>query len=821
MKKSLFIIIALIIGFLGARADLTADWKIHMPYDQWVTSVIETPTRVYFMGRTFEQRTDLAQRAVKSNSLFYYDKAGNELVAINSRTTASGNAVACIGYNYEKKYLLVVYTDCNIDFIYDDGRIYNLRTFKMSSIPGNKAANSVNFDSGKNRAYVATSFGYLCLNDVKHEVEESRNYGIDVSSIAVCGDNIVLASDNAIYYAPSSGHRFNFSDYTRIENAPDAQIILPLQGGNFATYDSNWDTGIQIFRPDGKGYSWELLYDDPHIYCHQQVSGGFKVCGNVRLYTITGEGGITALQRPAEAWKLPSTTIDGKELWVMEARKGLRSYNIGTMAVTRDYMRPNAPATFISSSLVYHPAYGMLAGSNGVDLAFNEFSQSTPSQVSALKGGLWREYGPNYTNINKFANTNNYGGLSIDPQNTNYVYRTSATGGLLRLNLANPNDMLIMANPANSNSNREGFIKIVDDLTSWNILCRFTPPQFTPDGTMWTLYNNNDIKQQELWYWPPADRAATMSSATYRPMKKIALSGLKSSNYDLMITLKKHPNIVVIGGDISNYGSVLVYDHNGTPGTTNDDRKVIINNPYDQDGGNVSFLQVNALAEDPETGLVYIMTQRGLFTFNPATIFDNPGTVNRIKVARNDGTNLADYLLNEINVHHMSIDGEGRKWFSTASGLVCTSRDGRSILGEFSPENSYLQEGGVYATAYNPENNSLMVATEGGLLEMFPSGSGNSTTGGTAGMRVYPNPVEPDFYGWVRIDNITDGSLVKITDSRGGIVKELGPVQGGSIEWDVSGLNNTRVSTGVYYIMVSPGSSSEGKTEISKILVLN
>lgn len=820
MKKSLFILISLIIGMLGARAELTADWKIDMPFDQWATSVIETPNRVYFMGRTFEKSSSLQKRAIKSHSLFYYDKTGNEIVSINARTTANGNAVACIGYNVEKKYLLVVYTDCNIDFIYDNGQVYNLQALKVTSIPGVKEANSINFDPSKNRAYVATSFGYICLNDQKHEIEESRNYNKNVSSLAACGDNLVMAVEGEIYYAPLSSHRFNFSDYTLLEGAPPVDIVLPLEGGNFAGYITSYNSYLELFMKDGAGYTWEELYSDPQIFCHQQIKGGFRIAGNVRLYGITGQGNVTPLQRPEPEWRKPATSLDGSQLWTLEDRKGLRSYTVNGWKLTRDYMRPNAPSTYISSSLAYHPDFGMLCGSNGVDIAFSEFSQSTPGQVSALKGGMWKEYGPAYVNPNKFANTNNYMGLAIDPQNRNYLYRGSATGGLMRINMTNPNDMLIMANPSNPNSSKEGFIKVADDLSVWRSLCRFTTPQFTPDGTMWTLFNNNEENPQ-LWYWPTADRLATMGASTYRPMKKIDLPGMPSSNVDVMTTLTRNPNIVVVGGDISNYGSVLVYDHRGTPSVASDDRYVLINNPYDQDGGNVSFLQINALAEDPETGLVYIMCQRGLFTINPATIFDNPNTVNRIKVARNDGTNLADYLLNEINVNHMSIDGEGRKWFSTSSGLVCTSRDGRQILGEFTSDNSYLPEGSVFATAYNPENNSIMVATDGGLVEMSPSGSGYSSAGDQSGMRVYPNPVEPDYYGWVRIDNIADGSLVKVTDSKGGIVKELGPAQGGSVEWDVSGLNNTRVSTGVYYIMVSPGTDSSGKAEISKVLVLN
>ena len=820
MKKSLFILITLLLGTIGAKAELTADWRIHMPYDAWATTVIETPNRVYFMGRTFEYNANVSKRDVSSNSLFYYDKAGDEIVSINARTTASGNAVACIGYNYEKKYLLVVYTDCNIDFIYDNGQVYNLQALKVTSIPGKKEANSINFDPARNRAYVATSFGYICLNDQKHEIEESRNYGESIGSIAACGNNIVLSQEGQIYYAPITSHRFNFSDYTLLEGAPKTDVILPLKNGRFAGYQNTWDVHIDLFTPEGGSYTWRQLETDPKIHNVQAIKDGFALCGNVRLFLMNEYGIYKAFARPNSEWTKPATSLDGTELWCLEAQKGLKSYKVDGMALTRNSMRPNAPATYVSTSLLYHPNYGMLAGSNGVDLALNDFSQATPAQVSALKSGTWKEYGPQYTNPDRFSVTTNYFGLAIDPKNPNYLYRTNTTGGIMRLNLTNPNDMLIMANPSNPNSSKEGFIQIADNLSVWRSLCRFTTPQFTPDGTMWTLYNYNE-EHPQLWYWPSADRLATMGASTYRPMKKLDIPGMPSGNSDVMITLTRNPNIVVIGGEISNYGSVIVYDHKGTPDVKSDDRYVYINKPYDQDGGSVSFLQVNALAEDPESGIVYIMTQRGLFTINPATIFDNPNTVNRIKVARNDGTNLADYLLNEINVNHMSIDGEGRKWFSTSNGLVCTSKDGRQILGEFTSDNSYLPEGNVYATAYNPENNSLMVATDGGLVEMFPSGSGQSVSSDDSGVRVYPNPVEPDYYGWVRIDNIADGSLVKITDSRGGIVKELGPAQGGSVEWDVSGLSNTRVSTGVYYIMVSPGGNNGGKTQISKVLVLN
>lgn len=806
----------------GLKAQLTADWNIHMPFDAWPNQIMETPERVYFTARTFEYKPTISGRDIQSNALYYYDKAGDEIVSINERIQTSGNAVARIAYNYDAKYLLVVYTDCDIDFIYDDGRVFNLPALKVTTIPGKKEVNDITFYSAQGVVYIATSFGYLSLSGNKHEVIESRNYGHNIQSIGRSGDDILMCVDGKLYYAPEADKRFNLEDYKLIDEAPELDVVLPCTGYSYALKSGRGNTYIvKLKKTDGR-YTVEKCIEDNNMVGVQQVSAGYRVTGNVRVYYLCNNGVTSSFGRPSDEYGRPSASINGTELWTLASQKGLRSYKVngGSLSLSRDYMRPNSPATYIATSLYYHPTYGMLAGSNGVDLALSDFSQSTPNNISALKGGFWKEYGPNYTGSDILPQTHNYFGLAVDPKNSNHIYRANTTGGLMRVNIANPSENLIFANPSNANSSSSNFIKIADDQEAWNILCRFSTPQFTADGTLWSLHYNRDLERGELWYWPASDRLATTNAATYRPMKKINIPKFAPSNLDVMITLSKNPNIVAFGG-MANGGSLMLYDHRGTPENTNDDRYILLEVPYDQDGGSVSFLSINGLYEDPSTGLVWIMSQRGLFTINPATAFEEPNRVNRIKVARNDGTNLADYLLNEINVHGMSADGEGRKWFSTSNGLVCTSADGRTILAEFTTDNSYLPSNVIYTTCYNEENNSMMVATDGGLVEMFPSGSGGSASAASGEARVYPNPVEPDFYGWVRIDNIADGSIVKITDAKGGLVKELGPAQSGAVQWDVSGLNNTRVATGVYYIMISPGGSGEGKTQVSKILVLN
>lgn len=808
---------------LSMKAALTADWRIHMPFDDWPVDVIDTPDRVYFTNRTFQYSEETVDRDYNSLTLNYYDKKGDETLTLNSIDGASGNAVNCVAYNPIKKYLLVVYTDQNIDFIYDDGKIYNLPSLMSTSIPGKKYVNAITFDPDNNRAYLATTFGYVALNDSKHEVAESRNYSQSLSSIARCGDNIVIVVDSNILIAPATEMRFSISDYSPIaEDTPRTVNILPMAGNDFVGMFTGRGGYLYYYTFNGDGFDRKLLSGEDDMVNYQYTADGYSVAAVPHLISLSRKRDYaTYAVRPETEANNPATFTDNKNLWTLTSRKGLRhfTYSDKTWTLAADYIKPNSPATYISSALAYHPTYGMLAGSKGNEDGY--FEQSAPANISGLKNGFWKEYSPAYLNPNLLKGLNNLYGLSIDPKDNKFVYRAEALSGLYRFNLENPDEVMIFGNPSNKYKSFNGFVEVVPDQAVWSILCRFTPPQFDNEGRMWAAYAHNDEERLRLYYWSAPDRIATTSKATYRPMKYFTVPNFVVRNDDAMTVLKhsQNRNIIAIGSSY-NYGGVYLYDHNGTPDNTNDDRHVDIHFPYDQDGGAVQFLGVNATVEDPETGLLWILSQRGLFTLNPVSAFDNPTSVNRIKVARNDGTNLADYLLNEVNVYCMAIDGEGRKWFGTANGLVCTSRDGKTILAEFTPQNSPLPSDDVYAIEYNPSNGSMMLGTDAGLVELFPSGSGSSSTTDASGVRVYPNPVEPDFYGWVRIDNVADGSLVKITDAQGGVVKELGPVQGGAVEWDVTGFNNRRVATGVYYIMVSPGSSG-GNSSINKILVLN
>lgn len=112
-----------------------------------------------------------------------------------------------------------------------------------------------------------------------------------------------------------------------------------------------------------------------------------------------------------------------------------------------------------------------------------------------------------------------------------------------------------------------------------------------------------------------------------------------------------------------------------------------------------------------------------------------------------------------------------------------------------------------------------MIATSSGLCEYYLSTQSDEP--GVSSVRAYPNPVRHDYYGWVTIDGLEEDCIVKIVDSAGNIVRELGPASGGTVLWDVCGMDLNRVPSGVYFVIVSSGPGGGSYNEATKILVIN
>ena len=84
-------------------------------------------------------------------------------------------------------------------------------------------------------------------------------------------------------------------------------------------------------------------------------------------------------------------------------------------------------------------------------------------------------------------------------------------------------------------------------------------------------------------------------------------------------------------------------------------------------------------------GNIWVGTDRDRqFIITPEKSFSSDLKASRIKIPRNDGSGLADYLLGTETVTTIAVDGANRKWFGTmSSGAYLMSEDGKEELISF------------------------------------------------------------------------------------------------------------------------------------------
>ena len=236
----------------------------------------------------------------------------------------------------------------------------------------------------------------------------------------------------------------------------------------------------------------------------------------------------------------------------------------------------------------------------------------------------------------------------------------------------------------------------------------------------------------------------------------------------------------------------------------------------DQDGKSFEIGYIFCYAEDAD-GKIWIGTNTGVGVINNIeSAFTNNFTVNRVKVARNDGTNLADYLLDGNSVTSIAIDGAGRKWFGTSSsGVYLVSKDGSEILEHFTTDNSVLPDNCITGVACSSDDNRVFIGTKKGTF-VYRSDAVQSAAN-YDNVYAYPNPVRPDYTGYITVAGLMDNSLVKITDSAGNVVYS-GKSTGGMFVWDGCAADGSPVNTGVYFVLASQADSKSGS--VTKILIV-
>ena len=248
------------------------------------------------------------------------------------------------------------------------------------------------------------------------------------------------------------------------------------------------------------------------------------------------------------------------------------------------------------------------------------------------------------------------------------------------------------------------------------------------------------------------------------------------------------------------------------------DNMIVYNSFVNQDGISYENCYPYDVKED-YSGNIWIATNHGPFYIKNSEVGQTNATLQQEKVARNDGTNLADYLLTGIPVNCIAIDGGGRKWFGTnGNGVFLISEDNTEQIQHFTTENSSLLSDVINYISINQQSGEVFFLTEKGLCSYMSDATASNDKMTDDNVYAYPNPVEPGYTGLITVVGLSFDADVKILTSSGKLVAQ-GRSNGGTFTWDGRDKQGRRVASGVYMVVSATKTGEKGP--VCKVAIIN
>ncbi len=236
-----------------------------------------------------------------------------------------------------------------------------------------------------------------------------------------------------------------------------------------------------------------------------------------------------------------------------------------------------------------------------------------------------------------------------------------------------------------------------------------------------------------------------------------------------------------------------------------------------QDGTTYSSCYPYDITED-NSGNIWIATNRGPFYIKSDEVGKSNATIYQEKVPRNDGTNLADYLLAGIFCNTIAVDGGGRKWIGTnGMGAFLISEDNYTQVQHFTIDNSPILSNNIDDIVINQQSGEVFFLTDKGLCSYVSDAIESQKEMSKETVWAYPNPVNPNYNGLITVVGLTENADVKILAANGALIAQ-GRSNGGIFTWDGNDMNGQRVASGVY--MVATATKDGNKGTVCKIAIV-
>lgn len=708
--------------------------------------------------------------AGSSSGIFAVDKSNNQINILSKNEGLTSVNPVYLDYNATANKFFVCYEDGLIDLI-EDQQISTVRDIFRANIATSKRVNHI-LSIGK-YSYLSTDFGVVVFDAVKEEIKETYRdlqagitfTSVKSSAINEAKDSIYIIVDDKVLYASmaSSVNRLDnnsWSEFNSSNGLPGADL-KSIVAFNDTVYVAS-DTAVYVLQNG----TWQNVFSELNglsINSFDVKYGNFIIHAGTKPYKVISSS-------IKEQINVPN---------VQNANRFIVDEDNKTYAALRNFA---LISDFWGWSNIYLPnglerntcqkLYAanntmiQLAGGFSLSSFVNEFN---PSSFSIYKDGLWDNYfAANKSSLGMPA-LNDVSAIAYNSAEKTYYYSNIGTG-IVAYDLTK--DTMVFYNDTISFPSYGG-----------------TTSSFIPMNPFFANTSDfriSDIAVDEAYntWFTSIVSSSNVSSLFWKDVNDNWYS--KTFNN----TVGQQPVGIRIDSDQNKWmyskNGVVVFNQNESAIQTDDQLQFLgVSNGF-------PVKQVNALEFDQD-GEVWIGTDEGIAViYNTRNLYQ--GTALQATTPIFEGRPL----LTDEKITCIEVDGGNNKWIGTNNGLWWFDESAEEVLSFYNIDNSPLPSNEIRDIEILPHTGEVFIATSEGLVSFkgFATDAGD-THSETA--TIFPNPVKPEFQGYVTIDGLATDATVKITDVAGRLVYEQDS-KGGRAVWNGLDINGNKAQTGVYLV---------------------
>lgn len=752
------------------KAQVLGEWKVYPSY-QIATQNVVAGKSVY---------------SLMDGNLLRYDTEDGSVELYDCLNGLSDVHINHLAYCDEAKRLVLVYDNGNIDLLDLDGNVLNIAALKEKPL-GGKMVSSVSV-YGKN-AYLTTGFGYLKLDVKEAIILDTYRFGIDVQAVVEHGDDIWMSGNNGVYCTPMTNPDLhNLSTWKCRHSAVNWSKMVVLGDDVYVLHKG----GVYRFTSNSASQFKAGSFTSLKV-----LSDGKMYFGNASqmfIYSSATEGQSISFNNDWKDFSMGSSNI----YWVSEGGNGLRTYKLtdGEFVQGNEVIQPNSPRRDLFYRMHYDTnaqgEYRLLVA-GGINTYLPVFN---PATAMMLENGKWT-YFDEVTPVEQYPDLRHYNTSDIvqDPNDPTHHFASPYRTGLYEYR---DGKFVGLYNCDNS-----PLRSILPDIPQYKNYVSATCLEYDASGNLWMCNQETDTIIRVL-----------------TPKKKWVALGYneiaREQQCDGYLFSSSGVNFLVCRRMDSR--GFFGFDTKGTLSNIKDDSHKLRSTIVNQDGTSYTPSDFQCMTEDMD-GHIWCGTNVGLFVIDdPATFFDNDFAFTQIKLARNDGSGLADYLLNGVSIRCVAIDGGNRKWIGTENdGVYLISADCSEMVHHFLASETPLLSDNIQSIAIHPKTGEVMIGTDRGLCSFMADATEAEEDLDENNVIAYPNPVRPDYTGPIRIDGLSFDAEVKICSVTGQLIWS-GRSTGGTCTWNGCNKQGKRVASGVYNVIANTADGN--KAIVCRIIVI-